>query len=65
MKALFYMAGYHFSSNEWWRFVISVPDGPHDRYAVAKDLAAESYPELSRWSGKFLCLTPDDVFMEV
>ena len=65
MKALFYFAGYHHRNNEWWRFAVTVPDGPHDRYAVARDMLASDYPDLTRWSGQFVCLTPDDVFKEL
>lgn len=65
MNALFYFVGYSFSGNKWWRFAVTVPDGPHERYAQAKDLLAKEYPELSRWSGEFICLTPDDVFKEL
>ncbi len=65
MNALFYFSGYHFKNNEWWRFLITVADGPHDRWLAAKDLISREYPELNRWSGEFICLTPEYVFKEV
>lgn len=65
MKALFYFAGYYFKNNEWWHFAVTVPDGPHDRYEQARGLLVAEYPQLNRWSGQFICLTPDDVFKEL
>lgn len=65
MRALFYFTGYNFTSNQYWRFAISVPDGYHDRHAVAKDMLAEAYPRLSNWSGQFICLTPEEIFKEL
>lgn len=65
MKALFYFAGYNYKANKWWRFAVTVPDGPHDRYAAAKDMMVEEYPELRQWRGEFICLTPEDVFKEL
>lgn len=65
MKALFYFVGYNHKANEWWRFAVTVPDGPHDRYAVAKAMMVKKYPELRQWSGEFICLTPEDVFKEL
>lgn len=65
MNALFYFAGYHFCNNEWWRFAITVPNGPHDRYAQARELLSKEYQQLSRWNGQFVCLTSDSVFKEL
>lgn len=65
MNALFYFAGYSFSRNAWDRFLITVPDGPHDRHAQAKDILAGNYRDLTRWSGQFVCLTAEDVFKEL
>ena len=65
MNALFYFAGYGFGGNYWDRFVLTVPDGPHDRYEAAKELLIKDYPELSNWSGQFVCLTTDDIFKEL
>lgn len=65
MNALFYFAGYNFSRNEWSRFLLTVPDGPHDRYEVAEELLIRGYPKLNRWSGQFACLTTDTVFKEL
>lgn len=65
LNALFYFTAYHHQANERWRFAVTVPDGPHERYAQAKDLLRKEYPELSRWSGEFICLTPEEVFKEL
>lgn len=70
MNALFYFAGYHWSRNAWDRWVLTVPSGeqpgdPEARYAAAVALLKDSYPEYARWSGRFICLTPDDVFKEL
>lgn len=65
MNALFYFAGYNHRNNEWWRWVLTVPDGPHDRYAQARDILADNYPDITRWSGEFICLTTEEVFKEL
>lgn len=65
MRALFYFSGYDARANNYWRFAISVPDGYHDRHAVAKDMLVEAYPRLSSWSGQFICLTHDEIFKEL
>ena len=65
MNALFYFAGCHPYANVWNRFLLTVPDGPHDRYEHAKGVLVMDYPELSRCSGTFVCLTPEDVFKEL
>ena len=65
MNALFYFTGYHFRNNEWWRFAITVPDGYDDRHTRARDVLAAEYPELRQWSGKFICLTKDEVWTEL
>lgn len=66
MNALFYFAGYDFRNNCWVRFIFTVRnrDG-EDRWALARSYIANEYPELSRWSGEFICLTSEDVFKEV
>lgn len=65
MRALFYFSGYDFATNKYWRFVLSVNDGPHDRYASALDEVREAYPRLTNWSGQFICLTPEHIFKEL
>ena len=65
MKALFYFVGYNHKANNYWRFAITVADGHHDRYAVARDKLADAYPDLQGWLGAYICLTPEDVFKEI
>jgi hypothetical protein len=67
MNALFYVAAYHFNNNEWWRFMVTTPDGPHDRHAAVIDKFKDGYSDLgfARVKAEFVCLTPDEVFMEV
>lgn len=65
MNALFYFSGYDRDQNCYWRFALTVLDGPHDRYAVAKDKLSDAYPQLRHWSGQFICLTTEDVFQEL
>lgn len=65
MNALFYFAGYRRLDNRCRRFALTVPDGAHDRYSVAKELLAKEYPHLAHWSGEFICLTSEDVFKEL
>jgi hypothetical protein len=65
MNALFHFSAYYRAGNIYARFAITVPDGYHDRYAVALDQLKDSYPELSNWNGQFVCLTKDEVFREL
>lgn len=65
MNALFFFRGYSWRQNAWYRFAVTTPDGPHERYEVARIGLAQDYPHLSQWSGQFVCLTPDDVFLEL
>ncbi len=65
MNALFYFTGYLHPAHERRRFVITTPDGPHDRFAVAKDQLIEAMPNFSNWHGQFICLTLEEVFREL
>lgn len=67
MNAAFYFDGYVFETNSRRRFLLTVKDGPHDRYEVAKELLIEAYPDVSvhSWSGVFICRTPDEFWREV
>ena len=65
MNALFYFAGYDHKRNQYQRFAVTVLDTPYDRYEAAKGLLMSAYPELTRWSGEYLCLTVETVFKEI
>lgn len=59
-KNLYYVCGYHWHNNEWWRFAVSAPDAE-----AARDMVRSNEPKLNRVSALFICATPDDVYKEI
>lgn len=60
MNSLYYVSGYHWRNNEWWRFALTA-----DNSDAACDQIKVGFPELSRISAKYICETPDEVFEEL
>lgn len=65
MNALFFFTGYLHPAHDRRRFVITTPDGVHDRLAAARETLIAAMPNFSGWCGQFICLTPEDVFKEL
>lgn len=67
MNALFIFRGRNLDGHggPWKRFLVSVPDGPHDRYELAVALLRKEYRELEAWQGDYVCLTPDRLLKEL
>lgn len=65
VNALFYFKAYSHADNCWYRWALTVPDGPDDRYAAALDLLRDAEPTLTSWQGTFVCITNNDVFKEL
>ncbi len=65
MNALFYFTGYLHPAHDRRRFVLTTPDGPHDRFERAKEMLLTTLPNFSNWHGQFICLTPEEIFKEL
>ena len=60
MKTLYYVTGYNWQGNEWWRFAI-VAKSSEDAIEQGK----QYNEKLSKWSATAICQTPDDVSIEL
>lgn len=60
MNRLYYVTGYHWSSNAWWRFVITAPSQEE-----AADKVGKANDNLTRLSATFVCETSQEVFDEL
>ena len=72
MNALFYITVLRKAGEKWLAFVVTTPDGPHDRHAAVLDtFNAEFRREYgpmndpARVHAEFVCLTHEDVWKEV
>jgi hypothetical protein len=72
MNALFYITVLRKAGEKWLAFVVTTPDGPHDRHAAVLDtFNAEFRREFQalgfpvRVHAEFVCLTPESVWKEV
>ena len=72
MNALFYITVFRKHNTKWLAFVVTTPDGPHDRHATVVDSFTEEFRreygpmnDPARVHAEFVCLTPESVWREV
>lgn len=72
MNALFYITVWRKRGEKWLAFVVTTPDGPHDRHAAVIDSFTKEFRReygpvngITRIHAEFVCLTPEDVWKEV
>ena len=57
---LYYVTGYHFKNNEWWRFVLT-----SQSETTAEREIIDHHSQLSRVSARYICETNEEIFQEL
>jgi hypothetical protein len=67
MRALFFITVHDAHARRWRCFLVSTPDGPHDRHGAVLAAFEREHEPLSgrKIHAEFICLTPEDVWKEV
>lgn len=65
MKNLYFVRGYDFESNEWWRFILTTTEVGEQGRDEAIKMVKEENSRLTQIAVIYLCRTENDVYMEV
>lgn len=67
MNALFFITVHDNRALRWRCFLVSTPDGPHDRHAAVLDMFRKEHEPAkdNKIHAEFVCLTPEEIWKEV